>query len=134
MISIRRIALVALLSAPAVVRAQQWTPIAKTRDSTAIFVKTSSVKRGGDTVAVLILARYTPANFIPSGKDTVRAMTTQVTFDCTKEKVKVNESVMFSNFDRNRIVNRRKPRTPGYGAVFGASMPQVYAHVCPKKK
>ena len=121
------------MAAPLAASAQQWTAIATTRDNTAILVKPSSIKRNGDTVSVLVLARYAPANFLSEGKDTVRALTTFVTFDCAREKVKVNETVKFANFDRSRIVSRRKPKTPGYGAVFGASMPQVYAHVCAKK-
>jgi hypothetical protein len=130
----RRLTLLLLVALPALASAQQWTSVGKTREGTEILVKPSSIKRVGDTVNVLILARYLPANFIPEGKDTVRAITTFVTFDCGREKVRVNETAMFSNFDRNRVVNRRKPKVPGFQAVFGGSMPQVYAHVCPKKK
>ena len=130
----RRLAQLLLIAAPAVASAQQWTPVGKTREGTEIFVKPSSIKRVGDTVNVLILARYAPANYIPEKKDTIRAITTLATFDCAKERVRVNESAMFSNFARNRVVNRSKPRIPGFQAVFGGSMPQVYAHVCPKKK
>jgi hypothetical protein len=134
MISFRRIALVALLSAPTVVQAQQWTPVGKTRDSTAIFFKPSSITRAGDTVTVLVLARYAPSNVIAEGRDTVRAVTMWSTFDCSKEKVKTTETVKFSNFDRNRVVTRSKPKLPGYQVVFGGTMPLVYPHVCPKKK
>ena len=130
----RRFALILLIAAPAVASAQQWTPVGKTREGTEIFVKPSSIRRAGDTVSVLILARYVPANFYAEGRDTVRAITTAATFDCGKEKVRVNETATFSNFDRNRVVNRRKPKVPGYQAVFGGSMPQVYAHLCPKRK
>ena len=130
----RRLTLSLLIAAPAIASAQQWAPVGKTREGTEIFVKPSSIKRAGDTVNVLILARYGPANFIPEGKDTVRAVTMMATFDCTKEKVKTMETVRFSNFDRNRIVSRSKPKIPGFQAVFGGSMPQVYAQVCPKKK
>jgi hypothetical protein len=124
----------AMAAAPVVASAQAWTPVGKTREGTEIFVKPSTMKRGGDTVTVDILARYAAANYIATGKDTVRAVTTHATFDCAKEKVKVLESATYSHFDRNRVVNRRKPQTPGYQAVFGGSMPQVYAFVCPKKK
>jgi hypothetical protein len=124
----------ASLAAPLAASAQQWQPVTTTRDSTAILVKPSSIKRHGDTVSVLILARYVPANYLIEGRDTVRALTTFVTFDCAREKVKVNETVKYANFDRGRVASRRKPKIPGYGAVFGASMPQVYAHVCAKKK
>jgi hypothetical protein len=124
----------AMAAAPAVASAQQWTPTGKTREGTEIFVKPSTMKRGGDTVTVDILARYATANYIADGKDTVRAVTTHATFDCAKEKVKVLQSATYSNFEKNRVVNRRKPQTPGYQAVFGGSMPQVYAYVCPKKK
>jgi hypothetical protein len=130
----RRLTLLLLIAAPAVASAQQWTPVGKTREGTEILVKPSSIKRAGDSVNVQILARYVPANFIVEGKDTVRAVTMMATFDCSKEKVKTTETVRFSNFDRNRIVSRSKPKIPGFQAVFGGSMPQVYAHVCPKKK
>jgi hypothetical protein len=130
----RRLALFLLIVAPAVASAQQWTPIGKTREGTEIFVKPSSIKRAGDSVSVLILARYLPANFIHEGRDTIRAVTIAASFDCAKEKVKTKETVRFSNFDRGRIVSRSKPKVPGFQAVFGGSMPQVYAHVCPKKK
>jgi hypothetical protein len=129
----RRLTLALLILAPSMASAQ-WTSVGKTRESTEIFVRPASIKRGGDTVIVDILARYIPANYIVSGRDTVRAVTTHAIFDCSKEKVKVMESATYSNFDRNKVVNRRKPQTPGYQAVFGGSMPQVYAHVCPKKK
>lgn len=124
----------AMAAAPAVASAQQWTSVGKTREGTEIFVSPGSIKRGGDTVVVRILARYVPANFYREANDTVRAVTTTATFDCAKEKVKVTESALFSNFDRNRVVRRNKPKIPGYQAVFGGSMPQVYAYVCPKKK
>jgi hypothetical protein len=130
----RRLALFLLLGFPAIASAQQWLSVGKTREGTEIFVKPSSIKRGADTVIVDILARYVPANYIVSGRDTVRAVTTHAIFDCSKEKVKVMETATFSNFDRNRVINRRKPKVPGYQAVFGGSMPQVYEHVCPKKK
>src|SRR5690348_5591157 len=109
----------ALAAAPGVVSAQQWTAVGKTREGTEIFVKPSSIKRGRDTVVVQILARYVPANSYREGADTVRAVTTNATFDCAKEKVKVTESALFANFDRNRVVKRNKPKVPGYQAVFG---------------
>jgi hypothetical protein len=123
-----------ILTIPATSSAQTWKEIGKTRDSTAIFVKPASIARAGDTVTVLVLARYVRANFVSEGKDTVRAVTVNATFVCGKEKVKTIETVRFSNFDRNRVVSRSKPKIPAYQAVFGGSMPQVYAHVCPKKK
>jgi hypothetical protein len=131
----RRVALIAAMAAaPGVLSAQQWTAVGKTREGTEIFVSPKSIKRGGDTVTVQILARYVPANFYREGSDTVRAVTTVATFDCAKEKVKVTETAFFANFDRNRVVKRSKPKVPGYQAVFGGSMPQVYAYVCPRKK
>src|SRR4051812_23126643 len=114
----RRLTLFLLIAAPAVASAQQWTPVGKTREGTEIFVKPSSIKRAGDTVNVLILARYVPANFIVEARDTVRAVTIAATFDCAKEKVKTTETVRFSNFDRNRAVSRSKPKIPGFQAVF----------------
>ena len=134
MIQTRRIALVALLLAPSVALAQPWKQVGKTRDSTAIFFKPSSVKRGGDTVSVQVLARYAPENFLREGRDTIRAVMMAATFDCASEKVKVTETIRYSNFDRGRIVSRSKPKIAGYGAVFGGTMPQVYPHVCPKRK
>ena len=124
----------AILILPAAAGAQAWQSVGKTREGTEIFVKPASIRRGGDTVSVEILARYIPANFIVTGRDTVRAVTTTAIFDCAKEKVKVMESATFSNFDKSKVVSRRKPQVPGYQAVFGGSMPQVYAHVCPRKK
>src|SRR5215212_8128978 len=93
----RRLTLFLLIAVPAIASAQQWTPVGKTREGTEIFVKQSSIKRMGDTVHVLILARYAPANYIPDKKDTIRAVTTLATFDCAKERVRANESAMFSN-------------------------------------
>ena len=128
----RRLTVALLIFVPSMASAQ-WTSVGKTREGTEIFIKPASIKRGGDTVIVDILARYVPANFIVSGRHTVPAVTTHAIFDCSKEKVKVMESATYSNFDRSRVVSRRKPKVPGYQAVFGGSMPQVYAHVCPKK-
>jgi hypothetical protein len=135
MIQIRRIALIALLSAPAALAAQAWKPIGKTaRDGSEMFVKESSVRRGGDTVSALILTRFASPAFDPVRKDTLRALTTMVTFDCRKEKVKVTESVYYVSFDRNRVSRRSKPKIPGYQAVFGAAYPVAYAHLCPRPK
>jgi len=83
----RRLTLLVLLATPAVAFGQ-WTSVGKTREGTEIFVKPSSIKRSGDTVNVLILARYVPATFRAEGRDTIRAVTMAATFDCTKEKVK----------------------------------------------
>ncbi|MNC98377.1 hypothetical protein D3C83_163160 [compost metagenome] len=55
------------------------------------------------------------------------------TFDCRKEKVKVIESVYYVNFDKNKVATRSKPKTPGYGAVFGAAYPIAYAYLCKSK-
>src|ERR1043165_3664121 len=109
----RRFTLLLLIAVPAAASAQ-WTTIGKTREGTEIFVKSASIKRGGDTVVVDILARYLPANYIVTGRDTVRAMMTHAVFDCSKEKVKVLESGTWSNFDKNKVINRRKPQVPGY--------------------
>ena len=123
--------LFALLFLPAVGEAQQWTPIGKTsRDSSALFVRQSSVKRGGDTVTALILTRLASPTYDPARKDTIRAMTILATFNCKLDKVAVKETIYYGNFDRNRIITRSKPKTPGYGAVFGAAFPIVAKYLC----
>jgi hypothetical protein len=131
----RRFALLAaMVAAPASVSAQQWKPIGKTtRDGSEMFVRESSVTRGGDTVAALILTRFASPAFDPVQKDTLRALTTQVVFDCRKEKVKVTESVYYANFDRNRVSRRSKPKIPAWQAVFGAAYPIAYANLCKTK-
>ena len=129
----RRLALLLLIVAPAVASAQ-WTPIGKTtRDGSEMFVKQSSIKRGGDTVTALILTRFASPTYDAVHKDTLRALTTMTTFDCKKEKVKVTESVYYVNFDKNRISTRSKPKIPGYQAVFGAAYPIAFAHLCQAK-
>lgn len=131
----RCIALLALVAAPAVAAAQQWKPIGKTtRDGSEMFVRESSIKRIGDSVTALILTRFAQPAFDPVRKDTLRALTTLVTFDCKAEKVKVTESVYYVNFDRNRVSRRSKPKIPAYQAVFGAAYPIVYAKLCQKAK
>lgn len=123
------------LGVPATLAAQQWKPIGKTtRDGSAMFVRASSIKRGGDSVTALILTRFAATTFNPVTKDSLRAMTTLVTFDCKAERVVVKETVYFVNFDRNRVSERRKPKVPGYQAVFGAAYPIAYANLCAKPK
>src|ERR1700754_2295768 len=86
-----RFALLAIvLGAPPALAAQQWKPIGKTtRDGSEMFVRVSSVKRGGDTVTALILTRFASATWNPVTKDSLRALTTLVTFNCKLEKVVV---------------------------------------------
>lgn len=123
------------LHAPATLMAQQWKPIGKTaRDGSEMFVRPSSIKRGGDTVTALILTRFASTTWNPVTKDSLRAMSTLVTFDCRKEKVVVKETVYYVNFDRNLVSERRKPKVPGYQAVFGAAYPIAYANLCAKPK
>ena len=131
-----RFALIAIaLAAPATLAAQQWKPIGKTtRDGSEMFVRTSSIKRGGDTVTALILTRFATPTWNPVKKDSLKALTTLVTFDCKLEKVVVKESVYYIDFDKNRISERRKPKVPGYQAVFGAAYPIAYANLCAKPK
>jgi hypothetical protein len=125
--------MLALMVLPSAALAQ-WTPVGKTtRDGSALFVKQSSIRRAGDTVTALVLTRFAQPTFDPVRKDTLRALTTMATFDCKKEKVKVTESVYYVNFDRNRVASRSKPKTPGWGAVFGAAYPIVYEHLCKAK-
>ena len=115
--------------------AQQWKPIGRTtRDGSAMFVRPSSIKRGGDTVTALILTRFASTTWNPVTKDSLRALTTLVTFDCKAEKVIVRESVYYVDFDRNRVSERRKPKIPAYQAVFGAAYPIAYANLCAKPK
>jgi hypothetical protein len=125
--------MLALLAVPSVALAQ-WTPVGKTtRDGSALFVRQSSIRRGGDTVTALVLTRFAQPTFDPVRKDTLRALTTMATFDCKREKVKVTESVYYVNFDKNRVASRNRPKTPGWGAVFGAAFPIVYEHLCKAK-
>lgn len=123
------------LGVPAAAAAQQWKPIGKTtRDGSEMFVKTGSVTRAGDTVTALILTRFASATWDPVKKDSLRALTTLVTFNCKIEKVVVKESIYYVDFDRNRVSQRRKPKVPGYQAVFGAAYPIAYANLCAKAK
>jgi hypothetical protein len=129
------VVLAAALVAPMAAQAQAWKPIGKTtRDGSEMFVRQTSIKRGGDTVTALILTRFASPTWDPTRKDTLRALTTLVTFNCKLEKVLVRESVYYVNFDRNRVSSRSKPKVPGYGAVFGAAYPIAYAHLCPRPK
>jgi hypothetical protein len=115
--------------------AQQWKPIGKTtRDGSAMFVRPSSIKRGGDTVTALILTRFAAATFNPVTRDSLRALTTLATFNCRTEQVIVKESVYYIDFDRNRVSERRKAKIPAYQAVFGAAFPIAYANLCAKPK
>ena len=123
------------LAAPAVAAAQQWKPIGRTtRDGSEMFVRTSSIRRGGDTVTALILTRFAAPTWDPVRKDSLRALTTLATFNCRTEKVAVKESVYYINIDRNRVAERRKPKLPGYQAVFGAAFPIAHAYLCAKPK
>lgn len=132
---VRFVVLAIALGAPVTAAAQQWKPIGKTtRDGSEMFVKTSSIKRGGDTVTALILTRFASPTWNPVKKDSLKALTTLVTFNCKLEKVVVKESVYYIDFDRNRVSERRKPKIPGYGAVFGAAFPIAYANLCAKPK
>lgn len=129
------IAMLAGLSVAESASAQQWKPIGKTtRDGSEMFVRQSSIKRGGDTVTALILTRFASPAFDPVQKDTLRALTTLVTFNCKTQRVIVRESVYYVNFDRNRVSRRSKPKIPAYQAVFGAAYPVAYAQLCPKGK
>ncbi|HET9425632.1 MAG TPA: surface-adhesin E family protein [Gemmatimonadaceae bacterium] len=132
---VRFVVLAIALGLPATAAAQQWKPIGRTtRDGSEMFVKASSIRRGGDTVTALILTRFATPTWNPVTKDSLRALTTLVTFDCGREKVVVKESVYYVDFDRNRVSERRKPKVPGYQAVFGAAYPIAYASLCAKPK
>ena len=121
----------AIVALPVAAPAQQWKPIGKTqRDRSAIFVQPKSIRRGGDTVTALVLTRFAAAAWDPVRKDSLRALTTLVTFNCRLDKVVVKESVYFINFDRNRVAERRVPKQPGYGAVFGAVFSIVRDSLC----
>jgi hypothetical protein len=130
----RRLALALLIVAiPSAARAQ-WKSIGKTsRDGSEMFVRQSSIKRGGDTVSALILTRFAQPTYDAVHKDTLRALTTMTTFDCRREKVKVTESVYYVNFDKSKISTRSKPKVPGYQAVFGAAYPIAFASLCKAK-
>lgn len=125
------LALVAILARPDSAAAQQWKPIGKTvRDGTTLLVKATSIKRGGDTVTALVLARFAKAAWDPTRKDSLRALTTLVTFNCKLDKVVVKETVYFIDFDRNRISERRVPKKPGYGVVMSASFEMARDFLC----
>lgn len=132
---VRFVVLAIGLGSPATAAAQQWKSIGRTtRDGSEMFVKPSSIKRGGDTVTALILTRFATTTWNPVKKDSLRALTTLVTFNCRLEKVVVKESVYYIDFDRNRVSERRTPKVPGYQAVFGAAYPIAYANLCAKPK
>jgi hypothetical protein len=123
------------LAAPPALAAQDWKPIGKTtRDGSEMFVRSSTIRRGGDTVRAMILTRFASPSWDPIGKDTLRALATMATFNCKTEKVMVTESIYYVNFDRNRVARRNKPKTPGYQVVFGAAYPIAFAHLCAKSK
>jgi hypothetical protein len=128
----RRLAVVvAVCLLPAVAGAQQWTPIGRTaKDSSALFVRAGSVKRGGDTVTALILTRLASPTYDASRKDSIRAMTILATFNCKLDRVAVKETIYYASLERNRVVSRSKPKVPGYGAVFGAAFPIVSKYLC----
>jgi hypothetical protein len=123
------------LTASSPAAAQLWSPIGKnTRDGSAMFVRTASIKRGGDTVTALILTRFASPTWDPVRKDSLRALTTLATFNCKAERVVVKESVYYVDFDRKRVAERRVPKRPGYQAVFGAAFPIAHAYLCAKPK
>jgi hypothetical protein len=126
----------AVLALPADAPAQQpWKPLGKTeREGTALFVRTSSIKRGGDTVTALILTRLAVPQYVPERKDSVRAITLVATFNCKLNKVAIKESIKYFNFDQKRVAARSVPKIPGYGAVFGAAMPIVRDSLCLARK
>ena len=85
-------------------------------------------------MTALILTRFASPTWDAVKKDSLRALTTLVTFNCKLEKVVVKESVYYVDFGKNRISSRRKPKIPGYQAVFGAAYPLAYANLCAKPK
>jgi hypothetical protein len=129
------LSLLAIVALPAAASAQQWTPIGKTkRDGSALFVQARSIKRGGDTVTALILTRFASPAYDPLRKDSLRALTTLATFNCKLDKVAVKQNTFFSNFDRNKVSERRTVKKPGYGPVFGAAFELARDHLCPAVK
>jgi hypothetical protein len=131
----RRLALCSLLAIAgfsAAAEAQVWKPIGRTkRDSVDVFIQTRSVKRAGDTVTALALTRFRP-QWDPGRKDTIRAITTLVTFNCRLDKVVVKETIWYVDFDKKRIADRRKLARPGYGAVASAAFELVRDDLCPR--
>lgn len=129
----RRLALCSLLAIVAVSEAapaQAWKPIGRTkRDNIDLFVQTASVKRGGDTVTAMVLSRFAPM-WDPGRKDTIRAITTLVTFNCKLDKVAVKETVYYVDFDKKKVKERRKPGKPGYGGIASAAFEMVRDHLC----
>jgi hypothetical protein len=120
---------------PAVAEAQQWTPIGKTlKDSSALFVRKSSIRRAGDSVTALVLTRIATPTYDAAHRDSIRAMTMLTTFKCKEDKVVVKETIYYANFDKGRVLDRRKPKIPGYQPVFGAAFPIVERYLCAPPK
>jgi hypothetical protein len=131
----RCLAVLVVCLLPAVAEAQQWTPIGKTlKDSSALFVRKSSIKRAGDSVTALVLTRIASPSYDPVRRDTIRAITILATFKCREEKVVVKETIYYANFDKGRVLDRRKPKIPGYQPVFGAAFPIVERYLCAPPK
>jgi hypothetical protein len=119
------------LVVPVALRAQEWKPIGTTtRDTTQVFVKSATVKRGGDTVSAQLLMRF-PS---PQTKDRLRAMTKSLVFNCKTEQMLVRETVTYTDFDRKRGMNRTVSKIPGWGAVFSPAYVMAYANLCSTSK
>lgn len=119
------------MAAPASLAAQEWKAIGTTtKDTTQVFVKSATVKRGGDTVSAQLLLRF-PS---PQTPDRLRAMTKTLVFNCKTEKMLVRETVTYTDFDRKRIVARNVSKIPGWGAVFSPAYVMAYANLCSTSK
>jgi len=111
---------------PAVSRAQAWKEIGKTASNSVVLVDTKSIKRMGDSVSVVMRSRFAK----PDGEG-ITGTRTIATFNCPKQQVLVKENDSYAG---TRLVTKKVPGRPGYGAVLGGSLTGVaYAYLCPKK-
>jgi hypothetical protein len=125
----RRLAVLffAVVFLPAAARSQSWKEIGTTKAKTVVLIDVKSIKRMKDTVTVISRARFAE----PDGRG-VTSMRTVATYNCVTEKFAVKEN---DSYIGDRQVERKVPKLPGYGVVFGGSATDiVYRYVCPTPK
>jgi hypothetical protein len=123
----RTLFLSALLILPATVHSQSWKEIGKTKANTVVLIDAKSIKRMKDTVTVVSRARFAE----PDGRG-VTSVRTVATYNCATEKFAVKEN---DSYIGDRQVEKKVPKLPGYGVVFGGSATDiVYRYVCPTPK
>jgi surface-adhesin protein E len=123
----RALLLSALLFLPGAAYSQSWKEIGKTKALTVVLLDTKSIKRMKDTVTVTSRARFAE----PDGRG-VTSVRTIATYNCVTEKFAVKEN---DSYIGDRQVEKKVPKLPGYGVVFGGSATEiVYRYVCPAPK